>query len=564
MSNNSLPSDVVRVASLLYEGLDTPVSLGLWLRLKYREWGQISDVSPDPRSYQTWDHLRFTKDAIAAGFLRKLEDLPTPKELRRSAAVAKWWEGESDCFRTNQRLIPYFTSHRAKFLFEDPAPATRGVSRFINEVRKIIRGWIGAAPPPLIKGRFGPGATYVDKGIFTTIPDKMSSDPALTPGAKYFLLEWRGCAWADAMSALRKTPVFVPGNRYSTVPKTAKTDRSIAVEPAINVFYQLGLGAELKRLLRKNAFWDLKQAQTMHRWVAERSSVSREFATLDLSNASDTVAVNLVRLLLPPRWFEVLDDLRSKKTLIDGKWVYLEKFSSMGNGFTFELETIIFAAISVAVSREAGHKGWLGRDVFVFGDDIIVKDDVAHPLKSVLEFFGFRLNEAKSFKAGVPFRESCGGDFFNGHPARPYFLKELPNGPQDYISLANGIRAAVTQLAPLGASGCIAAWFAVLDSIPTRARDCRGPQDLGDIVIHDDPERWTYRKRGDIRYLKVLRPWRHRKVSFGIFHPSVVLACATYGTGNIGTPVMGVVPRTEGLIPRDGVLSYKVGWIPRS
>lgn len=552
MGNRTLPSDVVRVASRLFEGLDTPISLGLYLRVKYREWEQILDVSPDPRNYQTWDHSRYTKDAIAAGFLRKLEDLPTSKEGRILAAKAKWYEGESDCFWTNRRLSPYLHEN-----LETGNPREQDVRRFISDVRKVIERWIGAAPPTLIDGRFGPGATYVDKGAFTTVPDKMSSDPALTPGAKYYLLEWRGLAWRDACVSLQKTPTFVPGNRFATVPKTAKTDRSIAVEPSINVFFQLGLGRVLKERLKKNAHWDLKIAPTLHRLIAESSSVSREFATLDLSNASDTVAYNLVRLLLPRRWLHALEDLRSPKTLIDGRWVMLEKFSSMGNGFTFELETLIFAALAVVTSRKAGHKGWLGRDVFVFGDDIIVKDDVAHPLKLVLEFFGFRLNKEKSYSGGTPFRESCGGDYFNGFSTRPYFLKELPNGPQDYISLANGLRAAATQLAPLGASGCIAAWFTALDSIPTRVRDCRGPQDLGDIVIHDDPERWTVRWRAGIRYLKVFRPWRLRKVAFGNFHPSVVLACATYGTGNIGTPVKGVVPRTEGVTPRDAVLSYK-------
>jgi hypothetical protein len=311
----------------------------------------------------------------------------------------------------------------------------------------------------------------------------------------------------------------------------------------------------------------LDRAQDVHRQVAETSSVTREFATLDLSNASDTVASTLVKVLLPRKWYEALDDLRSKKTFIQNKWVVLEKFSSMGNGFTFELETILFAAIACSVTRECDGLGELGSDVFVFGDDIIVKNSVARPLKSVLEFLGFNLNYEKSYFDDSPFRESCGADFFAGKPVRPYFLKELPNGPQDYFGLANGIASLTDRIALTGYEVGRRAWFSVLDCIPTRIRSCRGPKDLGDIVIHDNEEHWTCRWRNGIRYLKALKPDRVRVIGFDRFDPRVVLACATYGTGNYGTPISDggdVVLRREGVIPRDGVLSFKVGWVPYS
>jgi hypothetical protein len=235
----------------------------------------------------------------------------------------------------------------------------------------------------------------------------------------------------------------------------------------------------------------------------------------------------------------------------------LEKFSSMGNGFTFELETLIFAAIALVITRECGFSGRLGSDVFVFGDDIIVKNGVARPLKSVLEFLGFELNAEKSYFGDEPFRESCGGDYFAGQPVRPYFLKELPDGPQGYIAFANGVRAAAervnhTWFNSLG--DLKRAWFSVLDCIPTGVRSCRGPKGLGDIVIHDDSDHWTTRWKRGIRYLRCYRPHRYRKVAFANFSSEVVLACATYGVSNYH----------EGVIPRDGVRSHKVGWMAYS
>jgi len=548
-SKRMLSSDVARVALRLYEGLGSPIALACAEMLRKGQWDGISEVNPDPRSYTNAG--AYLLDAAAAGLLRKFQGLPTSHD-RRKSAVDKWWQGERDCYRTNERLSPYLPEN-VLFHSWNGTPEGR-IKEFLSLVRKEITNWIGHAPPELAQGRFGPGATYSKKGGRTTVPDKMSSTPSLTRGAIWFLPQWLGTQWGSAIAAHHGEVTFVPGNRFATVPKTAKTDRAIAAEPDINVFYQLAMGRSLRRRLRANTGWNLDDAQEVHGQVARTSSVSREFATLDLSNASDTVAKNLVKILLPRLWFEALDGLRSPKTLIDKRWVVLEKFSSMGNGFTFELETIIFAALSTVVSRQCGYEGALGKDVFVFGDDIIVKNDVYRSLKPVLEFLGFSLNVDKSFYDDVPFRESCGQDFFDGKPVRPYFLKEEPCGPEDYIAFANGLRALGDRLTENGLDGHHRAWFGVLDRIPLGIRRCRGPKALGDIVIHDDPERWSTRWRHSIRYIQAYRPHKTRLVRFDRFKPEVILACATYGTGN----------RRGGVIPRDGILSHKVGWVTYS
>lgn len=593
MSKDGLPVDLAPIVLAFYVGLATPLSLDLAEKLRKGDWDGILAVKPDPRTYS--HSTAYLRDAAAAGLLKKFSKLPSSHD-KLHAAQAKWIAGEHDCYRTNLRLTPYLGGPY------QAAPAG-GITEFIQVVRKIIRGWIGSRPPPLssLRGRFGPGSTYGDKGDRATIPDKMSSQPTLTPLASALVPTWVETQWGRSVDQQEDCLVFVRGNRFATAPKTALTHRAIAIEPSINVFYQLAYGELLKDLLKRRptaerpdlAGWDLKRAQEIHRLVAWVSSVSREFATLDLSNASDTVARNLVRLLLPRAWWMALEAVRSPVTeftkvpgfLQPGQSktprVVLEKFSSMGNGFTFELETIIFAALSCAVSREAGHVGRLGEDVFVFGDDIIVKDDVAEPLIPVLRFFGFSLNKEKSFWGDVPFRESCGGDYYSGDAVRPHNLEDELNEPQDFMALANGIRRVYTQLHDAGetesvVAGVRRAWFKCLDRLPVNIRRCRGPEQLGDIVIHDDRGSWKTRTRNSIRYVQAYRPARRKTVGFGYFRPGVVLACATYGTGNVGTPVAGRVPSSiaepskvqvppiEGLIPRDGVLSYKVGWVPYS
>jgi len=495
------------------------------------------------------DSADYLRDVAAIGVLKKYPDLPYESE-RRAKAIEKWYQGEAQCYKSNERLARYlpvsgFSSH---------ADRNECVSSFLEDCGKMIVQWIGTRPPKIehLEGRFGPGGTYNDRRQ-PTVADKMTSVPTLTHDAWPYLFNWIGTSWATAVAEHHGKVEFVRGNRFTTVPKTAEIDRAIASEPSLNIFFQLALGRVMRQRLRANAGWDLDRAADIHRKVAKDASVSREFATLDLSNASDTVSRNLVRILLPRFWVEELESLRSPRTFIEKKWVVLEKFSSMGNGFTFELETLIFAALACVVSQRCGHKGQLGVDVFVFGDDIIVKDDVTHPLKSALEFCGFALNSNKSYWGDSPFRESCGGDYFDGKPVRPYHLKDSLDGPQDIIAFANGLHALRERLAENGYALRLRAWHALLDFLPSRLRCLRGPKRLGDTVIHDEESRWARpRLRNGILWAPCFRPHRKRIRAWGRYPEEVVLACATYGTGG------GLA---GGLTPRDSIQSYKVGWV---
>ena len=532
--------DVLELALRFYEGLHCPRSLSAAILLRYQEYDQLVSLSADPVHYA--NAAAYAKAAAASDFLRKCQGLPTSYDLKANA-LSKWKEGEAQCFRTNERLGPY-DRVSPRHEFQDPR-----IAEFIGVVRKIIRSWIGRAPSVLTDGRFGPGATYSDRGRFTTIPDKIGANPSWTGGALWYLPQFASTAWAHAMCADGKDPVKVKGNRFTTVPKDAKTNRAIAAEPSINIFFQLGLAAQLRRHL-KNVGIDLDYGQIVHGQVAREASIRGHLATLDLSNASDTLASSLVSLLLPQAWAEALSDLRSPSSQVEGTWVRLEKFSSMGNGFTFELETLVFAALCAATCQVNSIPITIGKDLLVYGDDMIVPTTSYRAVKSVLEFFGFSLNAKKSFSEG-PFRESCGADFWNGMPVRSHFLKEFPNEPQDWIAVANGIRRVRENLEPFGDSdGLRRAWFFALDRLPSAIRSCRGPKALGDLVIHDELHYWTIKVRRSIRYVRVYRPARHRKVSYNLFKPDVVLACATYGCGwNNG-----------GVTPRDSVLGYKVGW----
>lgn len=540
-----LSRDVVELTLRITESLSCPRALTVAILVRYEEWDQLALMQCDPKVYP--DAASYAKAAAASSFLRKLEDLPTTID-RRLAALTNWWSGEYGCYDANERLSPYLPEN---FAFSD---RESHVTDLLDRARAKILHWIGFAPRVLTDGRFGPGGTYADKGEFTTIPDKMSSLPTLTREAIWFLPQWLGTAWGRHCAAHSRSPVFIQGNRFATAPKDATKFRAIACEPSVNIFYQLGFGTQIRRALKRIGV-DLDNGQNTHVQHAREASIRGHLATLDLSNASDSLCKVLVRLLLPHTWHESLAAVRSPKTLVEGKWVVLEKFSSMGNGYTFELETLVFLALASAAMDQSGFKHQIGRDTLVYGDDIIIPTEACTSVVAVLRFCGFKLNLTKSFSEG-PFRESCGGDFYDGHPVRPHFLKESPSAPEHFIAVANGLRRLEEGL-KTHSPGCSLrrAWLFCLDQLPKDVRNCRGPKDLGDLCIHSDDWEGRAKWRGNgIRYVRVWRPHRHRKVSYGNFHPEVVLACATYGLG------WG----DGGVTPRDSVLSFKRGWVPFS
>jgi hypothetical protein len=210
---------------------------------------------------------------------------------------------------------------------------------------------------------------------------------------------------------------IVDGSRITSVPKTALTDRTIAIEPLMNVYFQLGVDHVLKVLLRKKWGYDLS-SQTYNQLLALEGSIADLLATLDLKGASDTIALLCCKIVLPVAWFDLLLDLRSPQGVLVDKVYRFEKISSMGNGFTFALESLIFGALVRCAIRRTKSV----RKSAVYGDDLIVPTTAAPYLVTLLNLFGFQLNKEKSFSSG-PFRESCGKDFYLGYDVRPLFLK---------------------------------------------------------------------------------------------------------------------------------------------
>lgn len=177
-------------------------------------------------------------------------------------------------------------------------------------------------------------------------------------------------------------------------------------------------------------------SQTLNQRLACLGSLTNDLATMDLEGASDTISRELVRELLPEDWFEWLDLARSHEGSLDGESIRYEKFSSMGNGATFDLESLIFFSLATAVCELRGYNSFW---VNVFGDDIVVPSGIYDDLSKVFDQLGFIVNLEKSFHDS-PFRESCGHDYLKGVQVRPVYLKNIPTNELDWLVIANQLR----------------------------------------------------------------------------------------------------------------------------
>jgi len=396
--------------------VDTPTSLAVFLLIQNQEWQQLVEKKIDPKNYLDSDVRRFKDDYLVTSILRKSPNIPLGID-RMGVALSSFLDAEGSNTQTNARL--YGAKHPAWFY----------------DVQQRARLILGPLTPSALNRiwsltRFGPGATTGVPGERSVASQKFDATMHLTHGLMPFARSLMGDLWAN----LQKVKLIVKGSGFFTVPKNALTDRGCAKEPTLNSFLQLGIGSYVKtRLLRFGT--DLRD-QTWNQTLALHAQDWR-LATLDLSKASDTMSRALVDELLTSEWASLLSLARSPfmKLPGDAGWRELAMHSSMGNGYTFDLETVIFKSVVESIVPPD-----LWCFTGVYGDDIICPRQYAKQVVSALEYLGFSVNGAKTHLAGV-FFESCGMDVFNGVPVRPFYCSREEDSPIPYqLQLANALR----------------------------------------------------------------------------------------------------------------------------
>lgn len=553
-SSNPLSSDLsfeLQFALRLCKIVNSEKAFMVRRLIESEDYDQLASLDIDPSTYQ--DPQRFAEDYLVTKILSKSVNLPTTFD-RKQAAIDSFYESESRCSETKRRLTSAETSHPIE-------------ARIFGKRLRGIMGRLDRSDLSFVEDRFrfGPGATTGVRGVGGVMSDKYDEEIHLTYGLYPFYRSILGGVTSSTRDHVmtprqlsygkhpkgtllappvisgtwwddNKRPIIVPGNKFATVNKNAKTDRGMCPEPTLNIYLQLGIGALLRK--RLHASGCNLNTQEWNQWLASKAQEFR-LATIDLSQASDSTARELVYQYASDRWAGLLDLGRSPRTYIEGDWVELEKFSSMGNGFTFELESAVFlAAVQTVVPRTE----WCY--TAVYGDDIIVPQEYAHRLIDLLAFLGFKTNGTKSFLAGN-FFESCGTDWFYGHNVRPFYLNQEEGNPIPYpLHVANSLRLWSSRVN--GNQFCDdrfkPLWRWCLRQIPKPWNQTSVPAELGDsgvlksfeearLLVKSSPDQ----HEGVITSHIVFTPKRKRKRTLGVLLNG--LTSLNSGYQNTGVPI---------------------------
>lgn len=462
-SSNTFP--IKEISRMFCEIFSNSFNIGLQTHIENNDWLAFMQT-PGVKPSECEGPADYYGKVVLQKFFSKTVGLSTGIDTK-AVAISKFDECETQNCLTNSNLLQM------------------NVSSFTEQVMILASEKIGDVLGPCgsfvgEEIRFTPGASTTSHGLEKTPIHKIQNCWEVTesafkhlldiivfnptyrnalkgsfgPRATHFLKSIRygsSCLYDDLLSNhLSFNIELTGGNRQATVPKNAKTDRLIAIEPQGNLSLQKALGARIRARLKYRCGIDLSKQPDVNRELARIGSITGDYATIDLSSASDSITCELVYKLLVTfgnddtiAWYEHLNDVRSKFTYrilpdsMSDTAYKLQSFSTMGNGFTFELETLIFYAFAWAVNKLInGGKGRLA----TFGDDIIVPTIIAKPLIDVLVEVGFKTNLDKTFIDG-PFRESCGADWFSGVYVTPTYLRHLN---LDYASINKILEIAST------------------------------------------------------------------------------------------------------------------------
>ena len=463
---------------------DISVDLGDFIRRLARALGKAPDDQfGRPGSYGTVDTssdvATFAVDYLFNQIMSKYDDESAESDKEKTdRALAKFREAEDVCSESNR----WFFNH-AMFGNEHgyPRDCDPDVWRAMLRARRKIQGWLGTFDWNEVAAgfRFTYGASSRMPRTRSTPAHKYSSKLEITSGveplARAALLH--NPAWG---SRLGDEPFsYIEGNRVLCVPKNYKVHRVIAAEPSGNMFIQKGIGSALRRRLL-SAKIDLRSQEQNRDWCFLGSKTGL-VATIDLSLASDTVSKGMVEWAIPPDWVEAMAYCRSPVGFLPcGKKQVYRKWSSMGNAYTFELETMLFNGLVHGACEESGCDT---RFTAVYGDDIVAPVGSVDLLLRVLRRCGFLPNQDKSFWSG-PFRESCGKHYFDGTDVTPFYVRKQPRKLLDLFLLVNNLQRWVNRVSGVLSTPQLEALEALLyryrSYAPSGWRRPRIPDGFGD------------------------------------------------------------------------------------
>lgn len=481
--------------------------------IREEDWISLLNYSLTYEYEDSYFHLKHARQAL--GFFQKLEPLKVNDgESKTYKAFKRFAESEVSCKKVNDRFCQYRLG----------VPMGYPYDVILTDAKRKIERVLGKAPSlSTMQFKYGPGATITTKKKDASARIKLGAplgcSHELFRYAHIFMSELPDLAlhhgevvntWTDSVGDTYydvEVTFQIEFGRLEFVPKDALKFRTIIVEPSVNTLFQQGLGKEVRKCLKK-AGVDLDNGWERNKHLAYVSSIINRDATIDFRTASDTSATQMVAFLTPDDWYVLFALARTGVVTYEGLPIRLEKFSTMGNSFTFELESLIFWALAWSTCKFLKLEV---QNLAIFGDDLVIPKEAVPLAELVFAFCGFSFNMEKSFVDG-PFRESCGSDFYMGINIRPYYQKNLITGETLFTLHNYYVRSNQLEMAKL-----VKKWI---------HPDLRiyGPDGYGDGHLIGDwvglDKRITMRGRDSKGKLKKFRSWTRDLGWDGVFFES--------------------------------------------
>jgi len=491
------------------------------------------DNSTDAIRSRAIDNLRRTLSKKFTG--DRAGDYPSAKQRRIVA-----WTTFCECNRKCEQLNEAFAGgywRLAPHIQEVLGDAQQLFTNALVDIDDLI----GSDPAQiLLMGEPGPGAAGGAEDF--DIYSKMFSSemPVATELSLYLWNLSKAHEGSRRQAELDRTkwygPAFVHRSaKWDSAPKDNTKDRSIVVPQNGTAILSRGMGILLEGVLTRLGLC-IDTQPNRNRFLAMLGSLPEMEGyncpcTIDLRNASDLIYIELIRFLTAflPNVRKALFGCRSTHVVYEGDEHVLHMLSTMGNGYTFPLQTLVFWCISLACLRYANcaetafipesvrelHKVRLKgaarfRTYGVFGDDIVVPAGCYNLVLEVLEAIGLEPNSEKSFGSGS-FRESCGSDWFHGYNVRGVYCKKLDH-PTHIVTLFNRLMlwSSMWQIPLHRTLGFM--WRALPDEyrnfVPMWESDDAGIKAPGGLIRHEHIGNTLAVKLGVKSGWHVYRPWR--------------------------------------------------------
>lgn len=404
----------------MYSTDELMFSLNRCLRTDLHNAAGLTDVSPGRfSSFRTIEEMR--------AYSVLLHDGMTPYQYKIGAQInsfLKRYTFQKDVLSpaereeaTNEKFLALQSSLATNYWRPRSVCLHEVIRRARSICRRILAGYSPQGCDP--RGQFGTKATVGCPASRAYIDEKLLKRP-ITGSEDH--IDWAKRSLVSGDPILKRILKEKKSKKYEcvstlaqvNVPKKYNIDRGINPNTLLGSYYSSALGRIVQQAL-KDAGLDIVKLQHIHGILARRASTKGRLATADLSNASHGFLSNLINALMPREWYRAIMRGVIRSVDVSGRVYRLESIMTMGIGFTFPVQTLLFYCLLCALSDLTGVEGTIS----VYGDDLIYPVPLHKYVAKIFPALGFSMNLDKTF-VNSPFKESCGSDFFRGVDVRPY------------------------------------------------------------------------------------------------------------------------------------------------